>query len=52
MKKPVPKTDDEWADAIADEAVRQIIETPDADAVAGKWPPLVQSVTGDDADKR
>ena len=23
------------------------IATPDADALAGKWPPLVESVTGD-----
>lgn len=48
MGKP-PKTDEEWDDAIADEAVRQILETPDADALAGKWPPLVKSVTEGDA---
>lgn len=43
-KSKVPKTDEEWDDAIADEAIRQILETSDEDVLANKWPPLVESV--------
>lgn len=44
----VPKTDEEWDEAVSDEAVRQILTTPDEDVLAGRWPPLVKSVTRDE----
>ena len=31
--------------AVDDEVVRQVLSTSDDDVLAGKWPPLVQSVT-------
>jgi hypothetical protein len=43
MNKP-PKSDAEWAMAIADTAAQQSLATTDADALADKWPPLVESV--------
>lgn len=44
--------DDDGAhrDAIDDEVTRQIMVTPDADAIAGRWPPLVKSAATDKAD--
>lgn len=34
--------------AIDDEVIRQILETSDADVLAGRWPPLVQSAIPDE----
>lgn len=34
----------EMQDRVDDEVIRQILATPDADVLAGKWPPLVESV--------
>lgn len=33
---------------IDDEVIRQIVATSDADALAGRWPPLVASATRDE----
>ena len=35
---------------VDDEVLAQILATPDADVLAGKWPPLVKSVTETDFD--
>lgn len=43
-----PRTDEEWQELIADEVVKQILETPDKDVLARKWPPLVRHVLDDD----
>jgi hypothetical protein len=32
-------------DKVSDEVIRQILATSDADALAGRWPPLVRSAT-------
>jgi hypothetical protein len=36
---------------VDDEVVRQILATSDADALAGRWPPLVKSATSEDLQK-
>lgn len=38
---PCHDLDKEWNDRVADEAVSQILATPDEDVLAGKWSPLV-----------
>lgn len=46
-----PPCDEAWFEkldeVVDDEVVRQILETSDEDALAGKWPPLVQSATSE-----